>query len=60
MLGRDTKGVANTANVDLWSRVYSNRAAAEWADALSAFRTRMGGLSQDKAAMNEFTWHIWR
>ena len=54
LLGRDTKGVANTANVDLWSRVYSNRAAAEWADALSAFRTRMGGISQDKAAINDF------
>ena len=54
VLGRDTKGVANTANVDLWSRVYSNRAAAEWADGLSAFRTRMGGLSQNKEGINDF------
>jgi len=54
LLGRDTKGVANTANVDYWSRVYSNRASAEFADGLSAFRTRVGGLSQDKAAINDF------
>ena len=54
LLGRDTKGVANTANVDLWTRTYGNRAAAEWADALSAFRTRMGGLSQDKEGINDF------
>jgi hypothetical protein len=54
LLGRDTKGVANTANVDLWSRVYSNRTSAEFADGLSAFRTRMGGLSQDKEGINNF------
>ena len=54
LLGRDTKGVANTANVDLWSRVYSSRTSAEFADGLSAFRTRMGGLSQDKEGINNF------
>lgn len=53
-LGRDIKGVAGTANIDFQSRVYTNYYNSMWAEALSAFRTRTFGFTQDKKALGEF------
>jgi hypothetical protein len=54
ILTRDTKEVAGYQNIDLRSRTITNFYASTWAEALSAFRTRTFGLTQDEKAIAEF------
>ena len=47
LLARDKKESAGYFNVDTLAKVYENRYHSQYADALSAFRTRGFGLTQD-------------
>lgn len=47
LLARDVKEKAGYFNVDILAKTYEHRFQSRFADALSAFRTRKFGLSQD-------------
>ena len=53
LMGRDKKEVAGYANVDILSKVYERRYHTRFADALSAFRTRRFGTSQDAEGLRK-------
>lgn len=54
LLSRDNKAKAKYSNVDMQSKVYEQRFLGEFGDALSVFRTRMFGLSQNEEGLNKF------
>ena len=51
LMARDKKDAAGYMNVDALSKVYEYRFHSRFADALSAFRTKSFGLTQDKEGL---------
>ena len=54
LMVKDISGKGNLLNVDSLGKAYSQKYMSKWADALSAFRTRTFGLSQDEEGLNNF------
>jgi hypothetical protein len=54
IIGRDIKGTGNSQNIDLRTRTATAYYSSLWAEALSAFRTRTLGLTQDNKLIDEF------
>jgi hypothetical protein len=54
LLSRDIKMKAGYANIDYLAKTYEKKFLAQFGDALSIFRTRMFGLSQDEEGLRKF------
>jgi len=54
LMVKDITGKASYLNVDMLGKSYTKKYMAKWADALSMFRTRMFGLSQDEESLHKF------